>query len=805
MAFENKDYEEAKTKYEAALSLKSESYPQDQLNKIAEALSTLALRKQEEEKAAAAAKKELEFQAFIAKADAFYEEGHLEEAREEYINAISLKEESYPALKIAEIDQKLEALALEKVQKQQEEQLEANYQAAIADADQALSQQNYSAATGKYEEALSLKPNESYPAEKLKEIEGLVENAKKEAAKIEAKYQDLIVSADLDLEAENLEQAKATYLAALALKPRETYPTQKVEEINQVLDQQAQKEEEIRLEKERTAQREADYHNAVAKADQFLEEKNYKEALVQYGNAQSLIPSEEYPESQISKINRIMAQLQKEQEETARKENEEEQFNSLIASADQALNNEQYRLAAKNYRAALRIKSDESYPREQLAFVEDILEEQRKAERESKRLVDEPIKIQTGPRATLENSAEDDIDKMYAELWAKNKQSKAERLENVQKSVSELQDAQREEEHQKRQEAYERIEAISISLQQEQEEKQELNLQNYEEVLNTEDALKRTKISNNREADGRRNEAYVANQNLESNRIAYQKQQENRKEGFAEEVEDQYKREARLKEKRVQNQQERIGINKTKVEEHAEAVENYKVQRTQEQAERNKLDLDETEEGWKNLRDVYETSSKERIDNNYATIEDKQSAIQDLHQERIVSYKKQQGKIEDDSKVYKDFDNSRAEMAKERIRANQQRNEDLLASLNNQSASRNLQHKEGYERIETKQLALEEERKAREAASEARRQANLEQDFYKGEKKPRENREAENYPQGITEKVLEGNNSTTIRRIVVNGTQVDIYEKTLYQYGEVFYSKNGTSITKETWNKESVE
>ena len=69
---------------------------------------------------------------------------------------------------------------------------------------------------------------------------------------------------------------------------------------------------------------------------------------------------------------------------------------------------------------------------------------------------------------------------------------------------------------------------------------------------------------------------------------------------------------------------------------------------------------------------------------------------------------------------------------------------------------------------------------------------------------PRQDPEAADMPQGVSEEIIENpNNSTTIRRTVVNGTEVDIYEKTFFSWGGVYYTKNGSNITQDNWDANS--
>src|SRR5690606_9431592 len=95
---------------------------------------------------------------------------------------------------------------------------------------------------------------ETYPQEKINEINKQLSSleeqqeaeqlAKEKAAKLETEYLAAISLADQELSSENHEQAKKKYAEALNLKPNESYPQQKIEEIDAYFEQQANKDAE---------------------------------------------------------------------------------------------------------------------------------------------------------------------------------------------------------------------------------------------------------------------------------------------------------------------------------------------------------------------------------------------------------------------------------------------------------------------------------------------------------------------------------------------------------------------------------
>ena len=801
--------ESAKGKYQSAIEVKDESYPKEKISEINKQIEAIALKEQEKEKEAKKAEQEIAYQTFIKEGDALLAELKLKEAKEKYISAITIKEDFYPASKITEIDQQLEALEVAKAEKQKQAQLTESYNAAILEADQFFEKKDYNKAIDSYQSALRIKSDEAYPNERIETAKSLLAEQGEKAAQIDAKYQAFLASADQALEEKEYVKAKSNYENALALKPNESYPSNKITEIENLLSQQAQRAEEIRLQNEREAKAEVDYEKSITKADQLFSETELERALNEYKLAQNLMPSKEYPQKQIDRINDLLTKRQLAIEDAKRQKEAEaaaaERYEDLLISADEALRNKQYRLAKREYQAALNIKADEIYPKEQLQKIEAVLEKQREKELAESKKLDEPIRIQTGPRATVDKSTEDKIDEIYEEIWAKKEQEKRDKIAEKEKTVYELGDKQREEEHQKRQKAHERIEGIAISLQKQQENVSTLNMQNYEAIVEKEKAMEKYQIDKEREAEKKRNDAYAQNKRYESNIVdAQNEQKENQKLQNAQ-IEALYKNLEKNHLAREEKQQERIGLSKTKAEQKADAIQEYTSKRNEEHLHANTAQLKETESNWEQTQSHYKSSSEEHIEANYKAIKEKQLAIDDFNKSMANSFDKNQSDIEERTKNYKQFDDLKRKQSQEKIKIEQAENERILLNQEERLKQKGENHIEAQKAIDAKETALEERRRSLEEDAKKRREENAAKEYYRGESKAREDQAAARHPQGVTETVIEGGNSTTIRRTVVNGTEVNIYEKTLHNYGEVYFTKNGTSITKEAWDKESVE
>ncbi len=166
-----------------------------------------------------------------------------------------------------------------------------NWQKIISAADNFFRLKDYANAVLKYQEALGISPNEKYPSDKISEINTLLEKEKND--ELHTQYLKIIVQADQFFKSKDYEKAKSTYSDALKIKSNEQYPRDKIDEINRIaLDNQQQKS--------------GSYNKIIADADKYYLAKAYDQAVDLYRQAIALIPGESYPIDMISKISAIM-------------------------------------------------------------------------------------------------------------------------------------------------------------------------------------------------------------------------------------------------------------------------------------------------------------------------------------------------------------------------------------------------------------------------------------------------------------------------------------------------------------------
>src|SRR4051812_24385137 len=255
-------------------------------------------KKQEEDaknQMASVAAVEGHYKEVIAKADAAFGKKEYTTAKAGYQDALTIKRaEPYPLGKIKEIEKLLGDVS-------KNSQLEADYKAAIAKADQAFGAKSYDAAKGSYTDVLKLKAAEGYPKSKLDEIAKLLVNDSKNKG-LDAKYNVAIAAGDKAFTAKTYDIAKTSYTAALALKSSEKYPKAQLSEIDRLI-------AELNNKNKSAAELLEKYKAAIAKADKLLSGKDYNNAKNTYKEASMLQPSESYPKSKIAEIDKLLADI----------------------------------------------------------------------------------------------------------------------------------------------------------------------------------------------------------------------------------------------------------------------------------------------------------------------------------------------------------------------------------------------------------------------------------------------------------------------------------------------------------------
>ena len=351
--FDATDYENSRNEYRNALNVKpTEQYPQNRITEINRILSEIAEAKKQQEII------DKNYLDAIRIADNYFRERSYQVSKENYQKAGSIKpEEEYPVNKIAEIDK---ILAQQKIDEQ--------YREIILAADGFFRSKSYSDAKIQYNEALNLKANESYPSNQIKIIDGILADQerqivadqqaaqdlerRREAANVinqQLEQQDIVneteltdlykaylVNADSYFDSKNYNLSRGWYYKAWDVKPEETYPPQRIAEINRIVGSML------------SSQLDKDYQNFVNLADSMMRENQLAVARGWYNRALSVKPNEQYPKNQLDEIQKLI------QERLAGQSGE--LFKNHVLKAQNAFESEKFNVARFWYKKALELQ-----------------------------------------------------------------------------------------------------------------------------------------------------------------------------------------------------------------------------------------------------------------------------------------------------------------------------------------------------------------------------------------------------------------------------------------------------------------
>lgn len=371
-AFASKNYSGAKDAYNEALLVKpGETYPQTKITEIDKILSELALKEANEKELAA------KYDAAVNNGNALFNAGNWSGAKTAFQEALTYKpNEKYPKDKIAEIDKIVAEIARKEAG---EKELNAKYDAAVANGDAAFGKQDYKGAKTYFNEALGYKPAEQYPKDKIAEIDRLLaEIARKEALEKEqkVKYDDAVKRGDDAFKRKDYTGAISAYKEALGVKPEEKYPQDQLNEIDRI-------QKEIALREQQEKELKAKYDDAIKRGDLAFGNQKYADAKTAYQEALGLKPTEKYPKDKIAETDKILAEIAlKEQKERELNAN----YDAAVKRGDDAFANKDYTAAKTGYNDALKLKPNEVYPQNKITEIDRILEEIAKEEARKKEL-----------------------------------------------------------------------------------------------------------------------------------------------------------------------------------------------------------------------------------------------------------------------------------------------------------------------------------------------------------------------------------------------------------------------------------
>jgi len=440
-AYKKKQYPEALEEYKKASALKSEEkYPKKRIDQINEILNL-----------------QRNFADLVYEADNQFIAGNYESSKSLYQKALELQAtDKHAQNRITEIDGILAAKGKDK-----------EYNALIAQADDYFDANDFDNAKGKYNDALRVKPKEQYPKEKVAEINSILQ----QIAKTNRNYEQAISKADGLFNQKNYIKAKDAYADAGKIKPNETYPPEMLAKLDDLIAEQERllaeekaaeqaklaaeaEAERLRLaelaaaEAARVAALQAEkdkkYAGAIARADGLFNNNAYEDARNEYKTASKVKPEETYPKNKIAEIDQLLLDLRlaKQEQQTLDKN-----YADLIQQADNYFKSSSYSEAREKYSGALALKSTETYPKDKISEIDEILEQQKVDDRYKLMLVAADGFFKTENYTEAKTGYEEALGVKPDEQYPKNQiakieeilQKEEERILAEQKAAEELQ------------------------------------------------------------------------------------------------------------------------------------------------------------------------------------------------------------------------------------------------------------------------------------------------------------------------------------------------------------------------------
>lgn len=330
-----KKYEPAKLKFEEVLLLDPANAKATQA--INEINNALAAMKSEAEKNAA-------FAQLKSEGMNLFGQQKYAEAKSKLQEALSLKDDPEVKAKILEADKLI-------AQNQKSAELEETYNKAIAAAQSLESSNDWQGALGKYQEASTLKPAELLPKNKIKEIQQKLQ-ANAELMKAEQAYTDAMSKAEALRSKGDYPAAKTSYQLASTLKPAESLPKQRIQEMDELIKASA---EESQINKQ--------YLEWMTKGKALMAEEKYLDAIQSFNQANKLKPSEKEP---------VDLAKQAEMLEKAKGDEIEQEYQKILTVAEKKMNEGEYDRAIELVNRAKGLRPGDSRPGELLTQINQL-------------------------------------------------------------------------------------------------------------------------------------------------------------------------------------------------------------------------------------------------------------------------------------------------------------------------------------------------------------------------------------------------------------------------------------------------
>jgi tetratricopeptide (TPR) repeat protein len=375
--FQARDLQGALSGYRLALVIKpGDTYAQQRIKGIENSLAADQAAKDKALAAEQAAKDKALAEEKAAKDKALAAEKAAKDkalAEEQAAKVIALAAEQAAKDKALAEEKAAKDKALAEEQAAKEKAINDGYNNAMALGNTALSQKQYGPAKEQYQKALSFKANDPAAKNKVAEMDLLIKQEQDRLSAEQAlkkQYDDAITRAEKLLAANDYPNSKLAFGEASRLMPGESYPKQKIDEIDKILaDRQKAQADQQKALADKQAKDKA-YNDAIKNGDMYFSLKNYSDAKSEYNKALSVSPDELYPKNKLTEIDGL---IKADQKVLAERKAKEDAYNSAISSGNDAYAQKKYPEAKGFYNQALKIKPDDTYAKDQIVLIDNLL------------------------------------------------------------------------------------------------------------------------------------------------------------------------------------------------------------------------------------------------------------------------------------------------------------------------------------------------------------------------------------------------------------------------------------------------
>ncbi|MFZ6051167.1 hypothetical protein [Halocola ammonii] len=727
--------------------------------------------------------------------------GKLEEAKQNYQDASDLKpKEQLPKDKIAEIEE-----LIAKQQKNEE------YEAIIAEADEAFDSEDFELAIDKYAEALSVKPGESYPNNRKEEAERL-KAEREEARELNEQYESLIASADELYDSEEFEDAIAKYQEAASLKPKENYPKNRIGEAEDAIAARDARLADKEAEAERQAKLEQ-FNQLIDEGESLLANEEFESARAKFQEAADLMPDKNLPKQKLTEVDEAIAAKVSEMAAEERAERQAElnaQYDDLIKQADDKFDEGNFESAREDYQAALEIKPNEKYPNSRLdRITEKIAEKQDAAEAE--RLAEQ--------RAEEEAARKAEEEKRKREQMAQERLAEEQRLAKLEEEKREqerLAEERRRQEQEERDRERELLSNVDAS--------KEDQVEKFFSEARKSDLEKKDREVERKKQEHRENTASYS-EAAESN-IQQERESIDEKKGRMEEIhrqggevlEENRSDNRDLKEMDRQNQEQyadisersrsyNLGEAQRKADQYQALANNDERRQERIAQERERQETYREQERERSERGEEQRQSNEQVVEEYRQRQQNmETKGEDVRQENISEADEREQRYSQQQKSYAQLAEDRRQQKYEEL---QQKREE--SDRETKKGAERISN-DNYDEIKRIKERDQNQKQTSQKESELRRSVNYNEQHQKEGAEAPDYEDynlpegAEDLAEGVTETSYDmmGGKMTVIERKVRIGNRVDVYKKVISKYS-TYYFKNDRSITESTWRQNTLQ